>query len=59
MKDLIQLSKLELAAKLINLKTQLLNLRLTHSVGRLDKPHQILNMRRSIARIKTILNTRG
>lgn len=55
MKSFIELSQLELLAKLSELKIQLLNLKLSHGVGRLDKTHNLLKTRRDIARVKTFL----
>lgn len=45
----------ELEQKLHSLKEQLFNLRYQAKTGRLEKPSQIRNIRRDIARINTIV----
>lgn len=53
--DLRNLSKDELNLKLSGLKTELFNLRFQAEAGRVEKPHRINQIRKEIARIKTII----
>ncbi len=45
----------ELNEKLISLRNEQFNLRMKQANGSLDKPHIIKQVRRSIARLKTIM----
>ena len=45
-----------LEQKLFSLKEELFNLRYQAKTGRLEKPSQIRNVKRDIARINTIMN---
>ncbi len=53
--DLRNLTKDELNLKLSGLKTELFNLRFQAETGRVEKPHRINQIRKEIARIKTII----
>ena len=46
----------ELAVKIEELKKQLLNLRVQHHTGKLEKHHELELLKRDIARAKTIQN---
>ena len=48
----------ELQEKLEALKTELFNLRFSHATGQLANPMQIQNVRRDIARVKTVIRER-
>ena len=48
----------ELRQKLASLKTELFNLRFSHATGQLSNPLQIQNVRRDIARVKTVIRER-
>ena len=48
----------ELVLKLNELKQELFNLRFSHATGQLNNPMQMVNCKRDIARIKTILRER-
>ena len=48
----------ELNLKLNELKQELFNLRFSHATGQLTNPRQMVNCKRDIARIKTILRER-
>ena len=48
----------ELQQKLESLKTGLFNLRFSHATGQLSNPLQIQNVRRDIARVKTVIRER-
>lgn len=54
-KELRELSVEELKQKELELKDQLFKLRFQKSLGQLDNPMKIRNIRRDIARIKTLL----
>ena len=49
----------ELNAELINLLREQFNLRMQHSTGQLEKTDQLKKVRRSIARVKTILTEKA
>ncbi|GAB3012214.1 50S ribosomal protein L29 [Bowmanella dokdonensis] len=49
----------ELNAELLNLLREQFNLRMQHSTGQLEKTHQLKSVRRSIARVKTILTQKA
>jgi large subunit ribosomal protein L29 len=46
----------ELNAELLNLLREQFNLRMQFNTGQLEKPHSIKQVRRDIARVKTVLN---
>ena len=48
----------ELEAKLVELKSELFNLRFSHATHQLTNPMQLKNTKRDIARIKTVLTAR-
>ena len=54
-KELKNLSVEELNAKLEELKKDLFMLRMQHATNQLDNPMQIANVKKDIARIKTII----
>ena len=49
------MSETELNAKLAELKKDLFMLRMQHATNHLDNPIKISNVRRDIARVKTVL----
>jgi large subunit ribosomal protein L29 len=53
-KDLEDLTAEELASKLADLKSELFNLRFQHATGQLDNPIRLRQVRRDIARVKTV-----
>ena len=53
--EIRDLSYEELAQKLVDLKAELFNLRFQHATTQLDNPRVITEVKRTIARIKTIL----
>ncbi|MEG2570948.1 MAG: 50S ribosomal protein L29 [Clostridia bacterium] len=53
------LSAEELAVKLDDLKKDLFNLRLQHATNQLDNPLRIADVKRDIARVKTIIRERA
>lgn len=50
-----ELNNEELVAKLADLKKELFNLRLSHATGQLTNPLALANVKKDIARIKTVL----
>ena len=56
--ELRKLSNEELEAKIKETKTELFNLRLKQATGSLEKPSKIHELRKSIARMKTIQKDR-
>jgi len=57
-KEVRQLSGKELNSKLLELKSELFNLRFQLATGQLDNPLRIKVVRKDIARVKTILRER-
>ncbi len=57
-KEVRELSAEQLSAKLIELKKDLFNLRLQHATNQLDNPVKMAEVKRDIARIKTVLRER-
>lgn len=53
-----EMSQTDLEQKLVELKDELFNLRFRSVTGQLDNPMRIRQVRKSIARIKTILRER-
>ena len=49
----------ELNAKLKELKNKLFNLRFQHAINQLDNPHKIVDVKRDIARVMTILQEKN
>lgn len=58
-KELREKTAQELEQKLHSLKEELFNLRYQAKTGRLEKPSQIRNIKRDIARINTIIKENG
>ena len=54
-KEIRQMTVEELNAKLKELKSELFNLRFQHAINQLDNPHKIVDVKRDIARVMTIL----
>ena len=50
-----KMSAKELESKLMELKKDLFNLRLQHATNQLDNPVRIAQVKRDIARVKTII----
>ncbi|MGE5599292.1 MAG: 50S ribosomal protein L29 [Bacteroidota bacterium] len=57
-KEVRDLTPEELEKKLNDLKTELFNLRFQLATGQLDNPMRVQDVRRSIARVKTIQRER-
>ena len=54
-KEIRELSKDEFVAKLGDLKTEFFNLRFQLATGQLNNPSSIKNVKKDIARVKTVL----
>ena len=57
--ELKNLSIIELNDKLKELKEELFNLRFQNAINQLDNPHKIADVKKDIARVKTILNEKN
>ena len=58
-KELRDMTGDELNAKLKELKNELSNLRFQHAINQLDNPHKIVDVKRDIARVMTILQEKN
>jgi len=58
-KDLRKMSVEELNAKLKELKEELFNLRFQHAINQLDNPQRIVEVKRNIARVMTVLTEKN
>jgi len=56
--DIKQLNDASLKAKIVELRKELMGLRFQRVTGQVEKTHQIQVARKTIARIKTLLNQR-
>ena len=57
--EIREMSSQDLEKKLKELKQELFNLRFQHAINQLDNPHKIADVRKDIARVKTILNEKN
>jgi len=48
----------DLKQEVENLRKEQFNLRMQHAAGQMPRAHQIRNVRKDIARVKTVLNER-
>ena len=58
-KDLREMSADELNAKLKELKEELFTLRFQHAINQLDNPQKIVEVKKNIARVMTILSEKN
>jgi len=49
------MSKVELGEELLKLRREQFNLRMQQATGQMARPHQFSNVRKDIARVKTVL----
>jgi len=56
--EIRELSQTELNEKLSDLKAELFNLRFQHAINQLDNPMRLVQVRKDIARVKTVLRQR-
>jgi large subunit ribosomal protein L29 len=54
--DIRKMSKEEINKKIVEIKTELFDLRMKQATGNLEKPHRINALRKDVARLKTVLN---
>ena len=57
--ELRKMSAEELDAKLKELKEELFNLRFQHAINQLDNPQKIVEVKKNIARVMTILSEKN
>ncbi|OYD06526.1 50S ribosomal protein L29 [Paludifilum halophilum] len=57
-KELIEMTTAEIEQKLASLKEELFNLRFQAATGQLDNPARIRQVRKDIARAKTVIRER-
>ena len=57
--DLRKMSAEELNAKLKELKEELFTLRFQHAINQLDNPQRIVEVKRNIARVMTVLTEKN
>ena len=57
--EIREMSSQDLEKKLKELKQALFNLRFQHAVNQLENPHKIADVKKDIARVKTILNQKN
>ena len=57
--DLRKLSAEELNAKLKELKEELFNLRFQHAINQLDNPQKIVEVKKNIARVMSVLSEKN
>ncbi len=57
-KDIRALSTEELEVKLFDLKKELFNLRFRNATNQLENPLEIANVKKTIARVKTVIRER-
>ena len=53
--DIKKMSMSELNDKLADLKSELFNLRFQHAINQLENPNKIKDVKRDIARVKTLI----
>lgn len=54
--DIRKMTTEELNKKIEELKVELFDLRMKQATGNLDKPHKINDLRKTVARMKTVVN---
>ena len=55
LKKMREMTEVELAAELSKMKKELFNLRFQHVTGQLDNPVKMRELKKDIARVKTII----
>jgi len=58
-KEIREMTSEELSAKLKELKNELFNLRFQHAINQLDNPHKIVDVKKDIARVMTVLHEKN
>ena len=57
--ELREMSAEALEKKLGELKEELFNLRFQHAINQLENPHKIVDVKRDIARVMTLINEKN
>lgn len=57
--ELRKMTSAELNSKLIDLKSELFNLRFQNAINQLDNPHKIDDVKKDIARVMTVLREKN
>ena len=57
--DIRKMNAEELTAKLKELKNELFNLRFQHAINQLDNPQKIVEVKKDIARVMTVLQQKN
>ena len=57
--EIREMTPAELEAKLGELKAELFNLRFQHAINQLENPHKIVDVKKGIARVMTILRQKN
>jgi large subunit ribosomal protein L29 len=58
-KEIRDLSQGEISAKLREIRDQLMQLRLRKQTGQVEKTHEVRDLRKTVARLETILNQKN
>ena len=58
-KEIIDLSTAELETQILDLKKELFNLRFQHATNQLDNPMRIAEVKKTIAKMKTVVRERS
>jgi large subunit ribosomal protein L29 len=58
-KEIRDLSPGEISAKLREIRDQLMQLRLRKQTGQVEKSHELRDLRKTVARLETILNQKN
>ena len=58
-KEIRELTSEQLEAKLKELKEELFNLRFQLAINQLDNPHKMVEVKKDIARVMTVLNQKN
>ena len=59
MKEIRDLSTAELETQILDLKKELFNLRFQHATNQLDNPMRIAEVKKTIAKMKTVVRERS
>ena len=57
--DIRKMSAQELEGKLKELKSELFNLRFQHAINQLENPHKLVDVKRDIARVMTVMSEKN
>ena len=57
-KEIRELTTEEINKKIVESKEELFNLRFQQATGNLEKPHRVRELRKTVARLKTVIKER-